>query len=68
MKGKHTFGASLVRVLLWPVSILPLGFHRSCGRAVGRIAGSLLGYRRDVVLTNISRCFPEMNYDEVSAQ
>ena len=68
MKGKHTFGASLMRVLLWPVSILPLGFHRACGRAIGHIAGSILGYRRDVVLTNISRCFPEMGYDEVSNQ
>lgn len=63
-KGK--FGASLVRVLLWPLSKMPLGFHRACGKGLGWLLGSVVRYRRDVVMTNLSRSFPDKKYAELS--
>ena len=60
-------GSTALHVLTWPLSRLPLGFHRACGRFIGRLAGRVVSYRRDVVMTNLARCFPEMRYDELTA-
>lgn len=59
------FGYILLKVLTKPLSLLPLGFHRACGRVLGKFLGSVVKYRRDVVFTNLSRCFPEMKYGEL---
>ena len=48
------------------VGSLPLKFHLRCGKAVGKIVGGLLGYRRDVVMTNLSRSFPTLKYAALS--
>ena len=48
-----------------PLAILPLSFHRKCGRLIGRIACNLLNYRRDEVMINLARCFPDKKYDEL---
>lgn len=60
-------GSTVLHVLTWPLSRLPLGFHRACGRFIGRLAGRVVSYRRDVVMTNLARCFPGMRYDELTA-
>lgn len=58
-------GSALLYGLTRPLAMLPLSFHRACGRFIGRLAGKLVAYRRDIVMTNLSRCFPEMRYDEL---
>lgn len=43
---------------------LPLGFHYAMGKVVYGLL-RLIKYRYDVILTNISRSFPELNYDDI---
>ena len=64
-RGK--IGSALLYGLTRPLAMLPLKFHRACGRAIGRFAGRVLRYRRDVVITNLARCFPEKKYAELTA-
>lgn len=63
------FGAKIGYGLLYavtrPLAALPLGFHHACGHFFGWLAGSVLHYRRDVVMTNLARSFPEKKYDEL---
>ncbi len=47
------------------MAALPLSFHRKMAKALGRFCGRCLRYRRDSVMVNLSRCFPEKNYDEL---
>ena len=65
-KGKTAY--FLLSCLIRPLSLLPLSFHRRCGRAMGRFAYSVLRYRRDVVNINLARCFPERKYGEIRKQ
>jgi hypothetical protein len=44
---------------------LPLGFHYGVGRCFEFVTKYLIGYRRDVIITNLSRSFPEKKYDEI---
>lgn len=44
---------------------LPLSFHRFCGRIVAFLAFKVFRYRRDVVMINLSRSFPETKYKEI---
>ena len=62
-----TAGGRLIHILTRPLAALPLGFHRACGRAFGRFLGRTVRYRRDVVIANLSRSFPEKKYDELSS-
>lgn len=39
---------------------LPLGFTRALGKGIGSIAAVVFPYRKQVALTNIRLCFPEM--------
>ena len=45
----------LVRAL----GALPLGFHYACSGFFTWILKDVMRYRRDVVMTNLSRSFPE---------
>jgi len=47
--------------------ILPLKLHYANARALAWLAGSLLCYRRDDVMINLSRSFPEKKYEELIA-
>ena len=67
MKGKMSLGAKMLWGLLRLLGRLPLSFHHRWGRRLGRFLGKRLRYRREVVLTNLGRCFPDRNYDEISA-
>ena len=64
-QDKKTFGAALLEILMAPWAALPLGFHLGMGRFAGWVAGSVIGYRREEVLINISRSFPEKKYREI---
>ena len=44
---------------------LPLSFHLAFGRFVSWLLRSVFRYRRDVVITNLSRSFPELKYGEI---
>ena len=46
---------------------LPLGYHYFWGRFFSWLMGSVLRYRRDVVITNLSRSFPDKKYHEIKA-
>lgn len=65
MAGLNNPGSILIYILTRPLAALPLGFHRACGRMLGKLMGSILRYRRDVVMTNLARSFPEKKYDEL---
>jgi len=46
---------------------LPLKFHLCCGRFVAWLMGSVLHYRRDVVMVNLARSFPDKKYEELDS-
>lgn len=60
-----TFGAKIVRGLMRLVGSLPLGFHYACARVIAWFLYSVMHYRRDVVMINVSRSFPDKKYDEI---
>lgn len=60
-----TAGYYILKIFTWPLSKLPLGFHRAMGNFLGWLVGKVVRYRRDVVMTNISRSFPDKKYDEL---
>lgn len=64
---KRPFGAAIIEALLYLLSRLPLKFHLACGRFFGWFLCYVVQYRKDVVITNISRSFPNLKYKEVSA-
>ena len=58
-------GCAILRLLTRPLAALPLGFHRAAGRFFGRLAGGVLRYRRDVVMINLAKSFPEKSYSDL---
>ncbi len=48
-----------------PLQKLPLGFHYFWGKVFAWVARDVIRYRRDVILTNLSRSFPEKKYGEI---
>lgn len=62
-----SFGYYVIRGLLFPLSHLPLGFHRAFSRFAGWLMHSVFHYRRDVVMINLSRSFPDKKYDELDS-
>ncbi len=59
--------AALVRGLLRLTGRLPLRFHYAVGRIVSWLAGDVLRYRHDIVVHNLTRCFPEKDFYEIDA-
>ena len=62
---KRSIGAVLVEALLGLFARLPLKFHLGFGRFLSWLMRDVIHYRRDVVMTNLSRSFPEMKYGEL---
>lgn len=56
---------NILHGLLKAAGTLPLGFHYGCGKVLSWVAAKLVRYRRDVVMTNLSRSFPEKKYNEL---
>ena len=54
-------GAFLLKVPLRLLGLLPLRVHYALGRFVAWLAGDVVRYRRDVVMHNLTKAFPEKN-------
>jgi KDO2-lipid IV(A) lauroyltransferase len=64
-QDKRTFGTVLVEGILGLVARLPLRFHLRCGRFFSWLLRDVFHYRRDVVMINLARSFPELKYKEL---
>ena len=60
-----TLAALLVKGLLRLLSFLPLRVHYALGHFVAWLAGDVIRYRRDVVVHNLTKCFPDRNMSEL---
>lgn len=60
------FAVNIIRGILVILSKLPLKFHYFMGDILAWLARNVIRYRYDVVMTNISRSFPEKKYNEIS--
>jgi len=58
-------GIYLIRGLMVLFGSLPLKFHLAMGNFVAWLMGSVLKYRKDVVMINLSRSFPDKKYEEL---
>ena len=54
-------GTWLIKGLLRLLGLLPLRVHYALGRFVSWLAEDVLHYRRDVVIHNLTKCFPDKN-------
>jgi len=61
------FGYKIGAGILRAFQRLPLGFHYGVGKVLAWFLRSVMHYRSDVVMVNLSRSFPEKKYDELSA-
>ncbi|MBO7396998.1 MAG: hypothetical protein J6T89_02965 [Bacteroidales bacterium] len=64
-KSRHGIGEILLGALMRALGSLPLSFHRKMAKAVAWFLRDVMHYRSHVVMTNLSRCFPEKEYDEL---
>lgn len=62
---KRTFGTILVEAILGLFARLPLKFHLACGRFFSWLLRDVVHYRRDVVMINLARSFPELKYRQL---
>lgn len=62
----HKIGYILLKALTWLPARLPLGFHHAVSRFICWILRDVAHYRRDVVMTNLSRSFPDKKYKEIT--
>ena len=60
-------GTTIARGLLRLLSMLPLRVHYFFAGFLSWLAKSVLRYRRDLVMTNLARAFPEKKYKELKA-
>ncbi len=58
-------GAKIFRALLFPLRRLPLRFHYAAGGFISWVMKSVLGYRKEVIVMNLSRSFPEKKWKEL---
>jgi len=66
-KKRTSAGMTVMEALMQLLGRLPLGFHHACSKVVAWLLRSVLHYRTDVVMTNLSRSFPDKPYEELSA-
>ncbi|MCQ2153678.1 MAG: hypothetical protein MJY44_03785 [Bacteroidales bacterium] len=59
----QTVGYAVLVGVTFLLSRLPLGFHRRAGDVLGFVAGRIVRYRRDVVVKNLARAFPDRDMD-----
>lgn len=59
------FWVRCFEILLLPWLRMPLRFHYAIGSGIAWFAEKVMKYRRDVVLVNLSRSFPELKYKEL---
>ena len=56
----------IMKGIMRALGALPLGFHYVCAGVFSWIIRDVIRYRRDVVMTNLSRSFPDKKYKEIS--
>jgi len=59
------FGAKILYGLMRALSALPLSFHYKCFGFLTWLMRDVMRYRRDLVMVNLSRSFPELKYKEL---
>lgn len=64
-RRRDGLGVTLVWGLLGLVARLPLGFHLAVFRVVAWYLEKIHHYRRDELMTNLARSFPEKKYKEL---
>ena len=67
MDKKRSFGVRAMESFLRLHARLPLGYHYAWGRFITWLVRDVFRYRNDVVLTNVARSFPDLDYDAISA-
>ncbi len=65
MEEKRSFGVRTVEAFLRLKGRLPLRYHYGWARILAWLTGKVFHYRRDVVMANLARSFPEMKYDQL---
>ena len=65
MNGKRSIGVVLTEGLLRLLGHLPLAFHHWMAGGLAWFLRSVVHYRSDVVMTNLSRSFPDKSYEEI---
>ena len=58
-------GVKIFETMVRPLQRLPLKFHYGWGKLVSGFLKNVMRYRRDEILINISRSFPDKKYAEV---
>ncbi len=58
---RNSFGTYLIKAFFWPWSKLPLKIHYRISPVIAFIIGRIVRYRRDTVVLNLARAFPEMS-------
>ena len=59
-------GTIIMKGIMRALGALPLGFHYACARPLSWFLKSVMRYRRDVVMVNLARSFPDKKYKELS--
>jgi len=59
-------GTSIMKGIMRATGALPLSFHYVFGKFFSWVLKDVLRYRRDVVMINLSRSFPDKKYKELS--
>lgn len=65
MKIRHWIEFSAFQLIAFFVKLLPLSAARGLGRSLGRFVFSVLGYRKNVTLSNLRRAFPEKSSEDI---
>ncbi len=58
-------GTSIMKGIMRALGSLPLGFHYAWAGVVSWFMKNVMRYRRDVVMVNLSRSFPDKKYKEL---
>ena len=66
-KKRTSPGVLLMEGWMYLHGLLPLSYHRWWGKVLGKALFKVFRYRRDVVMTNIGRSFPEKDYAELKS-
>lgn len=62
----HKLGYITLRTLMRLFGSLPMGFHHACAGFIAWLLRDVLHYRRDIVMTNLARSFPDRKYKEIT--
>lgn len=57
----------LLKALLFPLSLLPLRVHYALAKVLSWLACNLISYRKQEVLINLSRSFPELETRDIKS-